>query len=259
MHKYGGQLIHCSRDEYGLIEVVEDGLARALHFGTAAKQSEMLLHDPTQLALGYTRAMSAALLLRPDPARVLLIGLGGGSLAKFLLHHLPRCEVDAVECREAVYRLARRHFRLDDDPRLTVYIDDGARFLAGRAGAGRYDLAAVDAFLDEGIAGSACSFDFLADCRRALTGRGVLAVNLWTRDSVSAAEYLQLVSDVFEGPCLELPVEGKDNVVAFCRAGGLRRRDLTGLEQPARELAAFTRVEYPHLLRRLRKANRRLF
>ena len=87
MHRYGGIVIHQSRDEHGTIEVVEDGAYRSLHFGSEPKQSSMELHNPIRLALTYTRAMTAALLFNDAPRSVLLIGLGGGSLAKFLLHH----------------------------------------------------------------------------------------------------------------------------------------------------------------------------
>ncbi|HEY0720688.1 MAG TPA: spermidine synthase, partial [Gammaproteobacteria bacterium] len=87
MQKYDGLLVHRTQDEWGPIEVVDDMLHRSLHFGTEPKQSSMLLSDPLALVLSYTRAMTTALLFVPQVRRVLLIGLGGGSLAKFFLHH----------------------------------------------------------------------------------------------------------------------------------------------------------------------------
>src|SRR5512138_3544669 len=91
MQRYDGHLVHRTQDELGPIEVVEDTLYRSLHFGTEPKQSSMLLGDPLALVLSYTRSMTTALLFVPQVRRVLLIGLGGGSLAKFILHHIPGC------------------------------------------------------------------------------------------------------------------------------------------------------------------------
>ena len=100
MRKYHGTVIHRSQDSRGVIEVVDDGCTRSLHFGNAVRQSAMDLNRPEYLVLTYTRAMMSCLLFKPTPCKVLLIGLGGGSLAKFLLHHIPNCTIDAVELRE---------------------------------------------------------------------------------------------------------------------------------------------------------------
>src|SRR3569623_1391487 len=129
MRKYHGTLIHRSRDADGPIEVVDDGVIRTLHFGNDVRQSSMALHDPVHLMLLYTQAMMSCLLFQPDPKRVLLIGLGGGSLAKFLLHHFPRCKIDAVERRAAVVKLAHGYFQLPETPRLRVTVDDACEHL----------------------------------------------------------------------------------------------------------------------------------
>src|SRR5262245_14571019 len=62
---------------------------RSLHIGSDTIQSSMRLTRPIDLELSYTRSMMAFLLFRDPPARVLMIGLGGGSLAKFVYHRLP--------------------------------------------------------------------------------------------------------------------------------------------------------------------------
>ena len=121
-----GILINRTQDEYGTIEVIEEGGLCSLHFGSRPKQSSMFLHDPWRLALSYTRAMTAALLFNPQPQRALLVGLGGGSLAKFLLHHFPDCQIDVVELRKEVVNLAYDYFQLPLDNRLNVVIGDAS-------------------------------------------------------------------------------------------------------------------------------------
>src|SRR5581483_253689 len=70
--------------------ILDSGLRRFLHFDLDAVQSAMDMHDPVRLTLAYTRRMMAFLLFNRAPARVLLLGLGGGSLAKFCYHRLPQ-------------------------------------------------------------------------------------------------------------------------------------------------------------------------
>ena len=84
------------RADTTILEVIDDDITRTLYFGSRAKQSSMLLAHPTVLVLTYTQAMLAALLFQPAPRSALVIGLGGGSLPKFLFHHFPDCQVRAV-------------------------------------------------------------------------------------------------------------------------------------------------------------------
>lgn len=261
MHKYGGVVIHESQDEYGTMEVVEDGTIRSLHFGSRATQSSMRLDAPEALVLSYTRAMMSALLLTAPPSRVLLIGLGGGSLVKFLLHHFSRCHVDAVEQRENVIKVARGYFRLPEDDRLHIHIGDGGDFVRDTAdpAAPGYDLLLVDAFTGRGGARSVCGLSFFQACRDCLRPGGVLAVNLWTRDFVASEQSVEDLRESFEGRVLRLPIPGKDNVVALAATTPLTNRLRRLLGERARALESELGIEFPVFLRAMRKYNRGLF
>lgn len=261
MQKYDGLLVHRTQDELGPIEVVEDSLHRSLHFGTEPKQSSMRLDEPLTLVLSYTRAMTAALLFVPEVRRVLLIGLGGGSLAKFLLNHYPDARLDVVEFRPAVHRVARDWFALPDEPRLSLHFGDGGEFIceADREQYQDYDLILVDAFEAMGIADSVCSSRFFDACRERLGEKGMLAINLWSRDRFSLDQILHYLADSFAGELLRLPVGGKENVIALAgRLPGVKRR-LKQLGARAESLERTMHVEYPLLLRTLRKSNRSFF
>ena len=73
-----------------------DGIL-ALHFNDLSVQSEMSIDMPDELVIGYTRAMMSFLLFEPSPKRIAMIGLGGGSLAKYCYRYLPRTEITVVE------------------------------------------------------------------------------------------------------------------------------------------------------------------
>src|SRR5574343_50353 len=111
------------------IDISEESGVRYLHFGSDWVQGAMRIRKPDALELSYTREMMAGLLLRdaPWPARVLLIGLGAGSLAKFVHRHVPQAQVTVVEILPEVHAVASQFFRLpDEDERLRVVIGDGA-------------------------------------------------------------------------------------------------------------------------------------
>ncbi|HYS75836.1 MAG TPA: hypothetical protein VEM38_07085, partial [Burkholderiales bacterium] len=72
------------------IEIVEEGGVRILQIGGNAIQSAMRLAAPDRIELDYVRAMMAFLLFHPDPRDVLLVGLGGGSMARFIHQRMPQ-------------------------------------------------------------------------------------------------------------------------------------------------------------------------
>jgi len=94
------------------IAVSDERGVRSLHVGGEAIQSSMKLGDPFALALDYTRCMMSFLLFHPEPREALMIGLGGGSLAKFFHRRLRATRVRVIELDERIVVTARTHFAL---------------------------------------------------------------------------------------------------------------------------------------------------
>lgn len=245
-----GILVHATRDADGPIEVIDDAGTRSLYFGTRARQSSMRLADPLALPLAYTRNMLAALLFQPRPHRTLLIGLGGGSLARFLLGHFPGASVTCVESRPAVVELARRFFRLPVHDRLNVQVGDGARFL-DTCPAAHYDLILIDAFDGDGIHPSVCSPGFFSASRRALAPGGVASTNLWASPDPALKAVLANMAAGFDGQILRLPVAERANIVALASDRTYTRRDLQALRPRAHELEHRLQLDLPKQLRTL--------
>ena len=109
------------------IAVSEARGLRTLHVGGEAIQSSMRIDDPFALALDYTRCMMAFLLFYPEPREALMIGLGGGSLAKFFYKQFKRTHVRVVELDSRIVIAAREHFTLPpDNARLKVEVGDAS-------------------------------------------------------------------------------------------------------------------------------------
>lgn len=213
------------------VEVTETRGIRQLHLGTGAIQSAMRVNRSWDLELAYTRAMMGFLLFRPEPAEVLMIGLGGGSLAKFMRKHRPGTRITAVEISPQVVAAARGHFALpEDDEYLSVILGDGAEFVPAHPGCA--DVILLDGF-DAGCqVESLATLDFYRACGRALKPGGVLAVNLWGRDPGFVTWFSRLVA-AFDGQVAWLPVTGKSNVVAFgmCDGEGPAKLERAEVEQ----------------------------
>lgn len=202
---------------------------RHLHVGGTAIQSAMLIEDPDGLALAYTRSMMAALLFQPEPRDVAMIGLGGGSMAKWVYKHLPRTRTVAVEVDFRVVSAAHRMFHLPlGRKRLRVIVGDGAQHVAGHPRSA--DIIFLDAFVNHRQAPSIRTAEFYADARRALRRDGILAINFMSDDAGLRA-YLKRLAQAFEGRLACLRAVGEDNVIVFAFAddpGVITPSSLTG-------------------------------
>ncbi len=156
--------------------VIDDGKSRFLYFNVRLMQSEMSLQAPHDLALRYTQKMMAFLLFQPRPKRLVLIGLGGGSLIKFCYRRLPGTHLTAVELNPDVIAFRDTFLLPPDDARLSVLEADGAEFLANVDKG--IDVLLVDAFDKTGFAPSLANREFFENAYAKLGGNGVLVINL---------------------------------------------------------------------------------
>ena len=112
------------------IDVSESEGVRSLHFASHAIQSSMRLKKPFHLELTYTRAMMMFLLFHARPRKILLIGLGGASIPKFIHRFLPDMKSIVVEIHRKVIGVAHLMFHLPpNDKSLKVIHGDGIPFM----------------------------------------------------------------------------------------------------------------------------------
>jgi len=239
-----------------LIDVSEKAGVRYLHFSSDWVQGAMRIQRPNALELPYTREMMAGLLLRepPWPGQALLIGLGAGSLAKFIYHRLPNTRITAIEIDPQVEIVARLHFKLPDDPqRLRVLIGDGAAHML--AGDCRYDYILVDGFDKKARAGVLDTLPFYQACRSRLSNSGLLAVNLLGRERGFEASS-QRIADAFDGRALIFPSCDSGNVIAFAAAGDPVDSSFDELISRAHQCQAATGLNLLPTIARLQIARR---
>src|SRR5262249_24276977 len=164
------------------------GPLRYLHFDLDNVQSVMRHDDPDALCLAYTRKMMAFLFFNAQPRRILLLGLGGGSMAKFCYRHLPAAAITVIEIDRNVLAL-REEFQVPrDNERFRVIQGNGVHYIARRgawARTGREvreDVILVDACDRNGLSPTLASPDLCTNLRRSLSVRGVLVMNVCGED-----------------------------------------------------------------------------
>src|SRR3990167_307490 len=190
-------------DAFGVIRVVEMGGYRFLEFGDSIEQSCVFTGDPSWLEYDYTRAMLLGALCHERPETALFLGLGAGNLTQACLKFLPLEDVEVIELRPEVPRLAMEYLGLADDPRLTIRIGD--------------------------------ALDLLENCKKKLNPGGWLIINQWAANDgkpLGAA----LLRGLYHRHYWEVPVK-EGNVVLIIPADLNQQLDLQQLQAQDLRLA----------------------
>ncbi|MGH3851751.1 MAG: hypothetical protein ACRDRT_19030, partial [Pseudonocardiaceae bacterium] len=207
---------------------------RFLHLGSDLVQSGMRLARPDALEIAYTRCMMGFLLFNPAPRNILMIGLGGGSLAKFIYHHLSETRSVAVEINARVVAAARNFFSLPPEgERFRIVIADGAEYLTLHPES--CDVLMVDGYEDGALPSVLASEAFYGVAAEALGRRGIMVANLLGRDR-RLTTYLERMGKTFPGGLLQLE-DGEDgNVVVFAFRKAPAKLATTTMRKRAAEL-----------------------
>ncbi len=160
---------------YHRIRVHEDASWRYLRFDRSL-QGGMLLKDPTISPLRYTDYVHLAWLFPPTIQRMLVVGLGAGSIPKRFLWDYPQVSVESVELDPMVVDVARQYFAVTDGPRHRVIVQDGRQYV--RRAEGRYDVILMDAYFAEGIPFHLVTREFFQQLKAKLTPGGVVVANI---------------------------------------------------------------------------------
>ena len=162
----------------------------------------------------------AGLLLRPTnlwPRSALLVGLGAGSLAKFIYRNLPDCRITIIEINPQIEFIARQYFKLPDDPRrLDVVIGCGADYM--HSGDRQFDLLLADGFDADARAGALDTVPFYQACRARLSDRGLFGANLLGHNKGFQGS-VERIKSAFDNRAAVFPSCDSGNTIAFATGG----------------------------------------
>lgn len=197
---WGQTVLHTEPSQYSPVVVYENLGERCMTFGSVealGRQTCFAIETPKQMVFNYTRMMMASLFVQPDPKRILIIGLGGGTLPMALGELLPKAKIDSVELDPAVVNVATRYFGYQVSDRQTVSLMDGRAYVEQAVREGRkYDLVMLDAFDITYIPQHLMTREFLQQIKMLLSPDGVLAANTFSSSDLYRQESATY-SDVF--------------------------------------------------------------
>lgn len=222
-----GTLEHEEQSAYSRIRIRREGDVRAMTFvrdnGQEAVQSRVNLSAPGTLVSPYAHAMFASYLYQPQPRRVLVVGLGGGAMVRFLMHHEPDVRIDAVEIDPVVVKLADQFFGVRSGGNVQIHTGDAVAFVESITEP--YDLILMDAFLrpssdtdSVGVPTRLKTLEFLNRLKQALAPGGVVAFNINEHDTM--ADDIAAVAATF-GAVAVYRSQGADNKVVIAGRDGL--------------------------------------
>jgi len=202
------------------------------------------LADPDDLPLRYAQVMTVATVYPETPAKILMLGLGGGSISTYLGRFLPEAAITTVEIDPGVITAAKTYFGLIESARMRYRAGDGRVFLTRDAE--RYDLILLDAYRGGYVPFHLLTREFYTLVKQRLAPGGAAAFNVHDGSKLYAAT-IKTLADVF--PALDLYPTGTGEVIAVAT---LAPREPLTLERRAaalQEQHGF-RFPLPQLLQR---------
>ncbi len=199
------RLLHSESSQFGKVLVFEELGERCMNFNSmtdTGRQTCISLEDPDKMVFAYTRMMTTALFAKPNPGRILIVGLGGATLPTALARIVPEATIDTVEIDPAVVRVAETYFGYKPGPRQRVFVEDGRAFI-GRVHkqGGHYDIVMLDAFDDDYIPAHLLTREFFALIKEILSPDGLLVSNSFTTRPMydrESATYAAVFGEFFE-------------------------------------------------------------
>lgn len=213
-----GETIHEEKSKYRDIAVIQNGDRRCLLFNVHRgdrNQTCMFVSEPDRLVFDYTRMSFAGLLVNPDPKRILIIGLGGGSLPMTFTDLFPAAQIDVVEIDEAVVKVAKEYFFFEENENMQVYVDDGRPYIK-RASIRKqtYDYIILDAFSGDYIPEHMLTEEFLEEVKSIMTDDAVLVANTFSTSRLydhESVTYQRVFGEFFN---FKLPTSGNRIIIA---------------------------------------------
>jgi spermidine synthase len=222
----------------GLTKVTQghDGI-RILRFGKqGTRQSVVKPGDLNYLGLPYAKSAMVGLVFTQHVERILVIGVGGGSIPMFLRQHYPRAHIDVIDIDPQIIVLAKQFFNFAENASLRSYAQDGRLFIESNQIP--YDLIFLDAFNEVGIPKHLTTKEFLLAIKKALKPSGVIIANLWSTPKLNPLykSMLRTYQEVFaEVYTLRVPTAGNKIVIALPK---LRRASFNSIAQCAQQISA---------------------
>lgn len=249
------KLFRKNKIQFPTATVSEENGILALHLETDIIQSAMRIDNPSELILAYSRVMMAFFLFNAEPQHITHIGLGGGSIVRWIHTFFPNIHQMAVEINPTVIHIARMMFELPlEDEFFQIVESDGVEIIDSMKNS--TDVILIDAFDGIQIIDAMLETVFLKKCRRALTQYGSLVINLWSADR-RYTSFVERIKNAFDGKILEIPAETHGNVAVLAFNRLPENLSDERLKKQAEKLSQKTNLNFNHNFTAVRANNQK--
>lgn len=187
------KIIHKERSLYRNIIVEDNNQLRCLKFNVKSNKSNqscIYKNEPNKLVFSYTKMLFSSMLMLPEPPkRILIVGLGGGTMSNVLHQLYPAATITNVEIDPAVIKVARNYFNFIENAQITSKVQDGRVFIKRAIlKKEQFDWIILDAFNGDYIPEHLLTKEFLEETKMLLSDNGVLAANTFSISQLYAYE-----------------------------------------------------------------------
>jgi len=235
------KVIHSERSLYSNILVEDKGDLRCLKFNVKSRntrQTCLFKSQPKQLAFNYTKQLLSSLLVNPEPKRILIIGLGGGTMSNTLHQLLPDSQIDNVEIDQSVIKVARQYFGFLENEQIKTYSQDGRVFVKrALLKKQEYDWIILDAFNGDYIPEHLMTKEFLEELKGLLSQEGILTANTFSSSKLypyESATYKAVFGDFYQ-----VTNQDNNNRIILARNNGL---ELASIKVQAKQNEDFEKL-----------------
>jgi predicted membrane-bound spermidine synthase len=241
-----GRVAHIET-EYNDVFITRRGKELVMSFqvkGWDYTESITNLLDPDDLPLRYAQVMTIATVYPETPKRILMLGLGGGSISTYLGRFMPEAAITTVEIDPGVITAAKTYFGLRESERMRYRAGDGRVFL--NRSSELYDLILLDAYRGGYVPFHLLTREFYALVKQRLAPGGAAAFNVHDGSKLYAST-VKTLAEIFPG--LDLYPTGVGEVIAVATTAPLAKDTLEGRAAALQERHSF-RFPLPQILQR---------
>lgn len=201
----GPGILYEADSPYNHLIVDQDavGVRRLFFEKHGAIQSAIKPDAPLQLELPYSRtAMLSLAVLDGPPKKVLVLGLGGGAMPKYLRKLYKDVEIEAVDIDPGVVKVAKKFFGFAEDKKLKAHVGDGRKWIEEAKGG--WDLVFLDAYGKGSIPRHLATVEFLKMVKGKLAPGALVIGNVWEPASNPLYERMaRTYAEVFPEMCVK--------------------------------------------------------
>jgi len=185
------RILYHTENDFGPIWVFEKKDERCMSFikpPSPILQSCMSLENPKTAALfHYSQIFLGSLFLKENPEKILMIGLGGATVAKALNILVPNARLDIVEINPAIPPIVADYFEFRETQRNHIFVADGFEFVKNSP-ANIYDIVLLDAFTTDYIPPSFLTDEFMQNVKKIMAKDGIVAINTFANSKFQSLE-----------------------------------------------------------------------